>query len=266
METWARKTRGINRRGTRAVQPTANAVLEGTQYFVTDEFKIERSNGTNWESITGQVAAGSTTQVQYNNGGVLSGDADLVFDGNRLTSKLLTVNEGAVINESGANSDLRVEGITSPDLFFIDASADKIGIGTNAPVAVLDVRQPLAFGNLVAQFKRAAGNPDIEVTNDTHTVTLGVSATTGSGFVGTISNHTFQMRANNANILVLFPNGNVGLGSGIAALGTSAVNVIGLVNGTAPTSSPAGVGQVYMENGVLKYRGTDNTITTLGLA
>ena len=39
-------------RGTRAAQPAATTVPIGTIYFITDEFKTERSTGAAWESIT----------------------------------------------------------------------------------------------------------------------------------------------------------------------------------------------------------------------
>lgn len=58
---------------------------------------------------------------------------------------------------------------------------------------------------------------------------------------------------------------NVGL-SGVVAFGTSAANVIGIPNGTAPSSSPATMGQLYVESGALKYRGSSGTVTTLGVA
>ena len=61
------------------------------------------------------------------------------------------------------------------------------------------------------------------------------------------------------------PSGNVAVGN-IAAWGTSAAGVIGIANGTAPSSSPAGMGQLYVEAGALKYRGSSGTITTLGAA
>jgi hypothetical protein len=58
--------------------------------------------------------------------------------------------------------------------------------------------------------------------------------------------------------------GNVGIG--VTSFGTSAEKVIGIANGTAPSSSPAGMGQLYVEAGALKYRGSSGTITTLGAA
>jgi hypothetical protein len=48
--------------------------------------------------------------------------------------------------------------------------------------------------------------------------------------------------------------------------GTSAAKVLCLANGTAPTTSPAGGGQLYVESGALKYRGSSGTVTTLGAA
>lgn len=62
MESWSRKTRGIHRRGTRAAQPLATDVLIGTLYFVTDDFALERSNGTSWETYGAQA---KSTAVSY---------------------------------------------------------------------------------------------------------------------------------------------------------------------------------------------------------
>jgi len=59
-------------------------------------------------------------------------------------------------------------------------------------------------------------------------------------------------------------NGNLGVG--VVTFGTSAAKVIGLANATAPTTSPAGMGQLYVEAGALKYRGSSGTITTIANA
>lgn len=53
---------------------------------------------------------------------------------------------------------------------------------------------------------------------------------------------------------------------GATSAGTSAANVLVIKNGTAPASSPAGLGQLYVESGALKYRGSSGTVTTLGVA
>ena len=58
--------------------------------------------------------------------------------------------------------------------------------------------------------------------------------------------------------------GNVGIG--VSTFGTSAAKVLGLANATAPSTSPAGMGQIYVESGALKYRGSSGTITTIAAA
>jgi hypothetical protein len=58
--------------------------------------------------------------------------------------------------------------------------------------------------------------------------------------------------------------GNVGIGA--SSFGTNAAKVIGIANGTAPTTSPAGMGQLYVEGGALKYRGSSGTVTTIAAA
>jgi hypothetical protein len=44
-----------------------------------------------------------------------------------------------VINDGGANYDFRVEGDTNNNLLFVDASADRVGIGTSSPSVILEI-------------------------------------------------------------------------------------------------------------------------------
>jgi hypothetical protein len=44
-----------------------------------------------------------------------------------------------VINEAGADVDFRVEGDTDSNLLFVDASTDRVGVGTNTPAVKFDV-------------------------------------------------------------------------------------------------------------------------------
>lgn len=48
-------------------------------------------------------------------------------------------NGSVVFNETGTDSDFRVEGDTDPNLLFVDASTDRVGIGTASPGANLHV-------------------------------------------------------------------------------------------------------------------------------
>ena len=51
----------------------------------------------------------------------------------------LDVRGGAIFNEAGGAVDFRVEGDTKANLFFVDGSTDRIGIGTATPAVLIDV-------------------------------------------------------------------------------------------------------------------------------
>jgi hypothetical protein len=70
--------------------------------------------------------------------------------------------------------------------------------------------------------------------------------------------------ATNTEAARLDGNGNFGIGA--TSFGANAAKVLGILNGIAPTTSPTGVGQIYVENGALKYRGTSGTVTTIANA
>ncbi len=52
----------------------------------------------------------------------------------------LDVRGSAVFNEAGGDNDFRVEGDTQPNLLFLDAGANRVGIRTGTPGAALDVQ------------------------------------------------------------------------------------------------------------------------------
>jgi hypothetical protein len=103
----------------------------------------------------------------------------------------------------------------------------------------------------VADRINASVNFDFRGAGDVYT-TL---ATSSIFYIRDLSNNT---------ILAVRESGNVGVGT--SSFGTSAAKVIGIANGTAPSSSPAGMGQLYVESGALKYRGSSGTVTTIANA
>ena len=52
-----------------------------------------------------------------------------------------------VFNDGGANVDFRIEGDTNANLFFVDASADAIGIGVTSPTQALEVAGSIRLNN-----------------------------------------------------------------------------------------------------------------------
>lgn len=90
-------------------------------------------------------------------------------------------------------------------------------------------------------------------------------AHTGAATVFTNSAQPLRLSTNNTiRIHMDATTGNVCFNTTLS--GTTAANVLVIANGTAPTTSPAGVGQLYVEAGALKFRGSSGTITTIANA
>lgn len=86
-----------------------------------------------------------------------SADADLIFHSLSNSSEIEMMKisriDGIVINEIGANYiDTRIESDNQPNMFFVDASADAVGIANASPSATLDVT-----GNIEASTTINAG-------------------------------------------------------------------------------------------------------------
>ena len=84
-------------------------------------------------------------------GGTMSGNSLVVsrnafFSGSGIT---FSSTGSVVFNEQSRNVDFRIEGDANASLFFLDASADGIGIGKNNPKAMLDVLGTMSGNSLV---------------------------------------------------------------------------------------------------------------------
>lgn len=78
----------------------------------------------------------------------------------------------AVFNEDAADYDFRIEGDTEANLFFADASTDRIGIGTSTPASTLDVRGNVLAPNLQQQVRITGVNFNSANTDNAVTVVL----------------------------------------------------------------------------------------------
>ena len=65
------------------------------------------------------------------------------------TERLKIDGTEVVFNETGASVDFRVEGDTEANLLLVDASTDRVGIGTNAPAAALHIQKSGTTQNLL---------------------------------------------------------------------------------------------------------------------
>jgi len=95
------------------------------------------------------IIDGSTDAVQLTvQGNATQTSLLAVFEDSAGTDQITFSNTGAtVFNEVGNDADFRIEGDTQANLFFLDASADKIGINTSTPGYQLNLIGSGAFDN-----------------------------------------------------------------------------------------------------------------------
>ena len=140
-------------------------------------------------------------------------------------------------------------------------STGNLGVGTSAPASKLHVNGTGLF----------TGASSIATGTGVYFEYIGGGAL-GSYNFGTgvwqimdygASQHSFYINGTGPAMRITSSR-NVGIGT--TAFGTSAAKVLGLGNATAPTTSPANMGQLYVEGGALKYRGSSGTVTTIAPA
>lgn len=96
------------RRGSRATQPAASAVVVGALYFVTDEGKTERSTGSAWQDCTDTTTAaahallGSTEHNDTLTGSVARGDV-IVGNSTPKWARVAKGSSGQVLTSDGTD-------------------------------------------------------------------------------------------------------------------------------------------------------------------
>ena len=126
-----------------------------------------------------------------------------------------------------------------------------LGVGTASPAQKVDVNGALLATNVYLR-------------SDDSDVSWGAGAGSRPIIRGNQTNNTIKFYTASTDRMTLDSSGNLGVG--VSTFGTSAAKVLGLANATAPTTSPAGMGQLYVEAGALKYRGSSGTVTTIAAA
>ena len=116
--------------------------------------------------------------------------------------RILYSNGNVVFNENGDNIDFRVEGDTDANLLFVDASTDRVGIGTSAPSSKLMILTPDNYTGQVLKLQTKAEN----------TYSLYAEANSPAGGVVTWSWNQLNAGTTYANVLA-FDRGNVGIGT-----------------------------------------------------
>ena len=140
--------------------------------------------------------------------------------------------------------------VTFTQAMTLDASGN-LCVGTATAVRKLTVYDTTATP---AQFE--SSTTDCQLTLVTSSGSGGkcfIQASAGALLLGSSASERARIDAN-GNFMV-----------GVSAAGTTAAKTIQIANGTAPTANITG-GQLYVEAGALKYRGSSGTVTTIANA
>jgi len=146
-------------------------------------------NGSN---IVSQVDIGTApNEVPLNQylGTMSFQDATAIAVGQIAADGVVSLDNAVTINESGADVDFRIEGDTDTDLFFVDASADYVGIGKNNPTSKLDVDGTIKDSAGSVRIIPAVGSKTASYT--LATADVGKFVEVGSGGSITIPDATF---------------------------------------------------------------------------
>ena len=117
-----------------------------------------------------------------------------------------------VFNETGANINQRMEGDTNPNLFYLDAGNDRIGIGTSTPASLLFVGSGTTPSALAGLNVNLNGNTYISASNGTKTIIMGADDSSSNVILGAFSNHGLDFRTNNAAVMTIDTSGQVAIG------------------------------------------------------
>ena len=124
--------------------PSTTVAYQWWADTTTGTLKIRNSSNNAWIELfqldgTITLEDGSASAPALANRGDLDTgvffSADNTFNVATGGTERMELGATTIFNESGADVDFRIEGDSDANLFYLDASADRIGVGTNSPAA-----------------------------------------------------------------------------------------------------------------------------------
>lgn len=215
--------------------------------------------------------ASRNVAIGSNNGGALTTADDCVLIGYQAGDAITTGDQNVLIGSSAGGSI--TTGTSNTVIGY--ATGGSISGSLNTVVGVSSATNISGIGNISIGYSNMnsadiSGNRNIvlghgsgdTLTSGSDNVVIGgiidLQSATASGQL-TIQNAIFG--SGNTATGATVSSGNIGFFA--TTWGTSAVKVVSLGNGTAPTTSPASMIQYYSESGIFKYRDDSNNIITI---
>jgi len=160
--------------------------------------------------------------------------------------------------DSNGDSSIRLDTRSSGNSYINNGN---VGIGTTSPSEKLTIGgENVPKIKLISAYNSELADGVITV-NEAGSVSIDADPSNNSVTYET----NFRVTVDGNERMRIFSNGNVGIGT--TSFGTNASGVIGIGNGTAPTSSPADMVQLYAEDvtasSELRVRDEAGNVTTL---
>ena len=206
--------------------------------------QVQRSSANATIRIASSGGAGRDWDIKSQTDGYLTIGSDLLASQLNLYAGNLGL---GVTPSAGGYGRYAQIGHASETLFGLHAQA----VNTNDQrIYITNNATPAASAGNFTYYKSSANASGYAQTAGQHQWYTAPSGTAGNAITFT-------------QAMTLDASGNLLVG--LATAGTTAAKTIQIANGTAPTANVTG-GQLYVEAGALKYRGSSGTITTLAAA
>ena len=254
-----------------------NATITGDLTVDTSTLKVDSTNnrvgiGTATPNWLLSLLGSSPELVMFDNGGngtrlYTKATNTAVFIGSSYSTSSVPINftlDGGSSNAMTLNSTGLGIGVSPAQKLDVDGNIRMSGVSGGTRYLLLNADNTYT-GSLAIQSgggSASYGAATILYGNSHATYPGGVwigrsSGSTGPIMFGTggVTPSTIQMSLDSTGNLLV----------GLATAGTTAAKTIQIANGTAPTANVTG-GQLYVEAGALKYRGSSGTVTTIAAA
>jgi len=246
-----------DRIGIGTTSPSSKLHIDGGN--VTNSFEIDGTGGHELYSYHDSDGVGWATGPGGSYGELLyldeSGSTVRLYSGG--TERFRVSGSEVVVNEPGASVDFRVEGDTDANLLFVDASTDRVGIGTSSPINSLHVVDAGTGGDgtlsIGGSGTNATGQLFYEISGATYLrIKNSYRATNSNAYIEYDAGHHRFTTGTSGNEAMRIQSGNVGIGT------TSPARLLHLNGSDSDTV------QLHITNSTTGSTGSDGVSFALG--